>query len=335
MTTLIEQNVLIGATGVDILDRRCFPFERRWVHCTNHEDVAVAIEDMVTQSSGPYFAAGAGLVLAGREADRAGTGLDHVRTAAARLIATRPTNNLIRLMIRAVLPAAEAAAPAGEALGPALERAVLREGDAYLARSRTMGEYAANLIEDGDTILTHCWAESYLTETVAAVLRQGKRIAAFCTETRPYLQGARLTAESLAELGVPTTVITDGMGAHVMVRGLVTKFLTAADRVTLDGHVINKVGTLQLALSAHSFGIPYYPLVQQPDREAPDPSYVALEDRDGDEVLHTLGTRTASHRVKGYYPAFDVTPPKLVGAVVTDRGVFSPYDLASYYGTAT
>jgi methylthioribose-1-phosphate isomerase len=180
-------------------------------------------------------------------------------------------------------------------------------------------------------VLTHCWAETYLTETVAAVLRAGRRVQAICTETRPYLQGARLTAESLAEMGVPTRLITDGAAAHLMSRGEVGVFVTGADRVTMDGAVVNKIGTLQIALAAHTFGVPYLALVEAPDRHAATADDVELEDRDGDEVLHCLGRRTASERVSGVYPAFDVTPPRLVTAVVTDRGRFAPVDLGSYY----
>ena len=180
-------------------------------------------------------------------------------------------------------------------------------------------------------MLTHCWAETYLTETVAAVLRAGKRIDAICTETRPYLQGARLTAESLAEMGVATRLITDGMAAHLMSRGEVTVFVTGADRVAMDGAVVNKIGTLQIAIAAHTFGVPFVALVQAPDRHAPTAADVELEDRDGREVLHCLGRRTASERVTGIYPAFDVTPARFVSAVVTDRGRFAPTDVASYF----
>lgn len=332
--TLISQNVLVDDDAVRILDRRVFPFERRWVTCRDHEDVARAIEDMVTQSSGPFFAAAAGMTLAARAADRLAT--DEQRRelmveAGRRLMATRRTNNQIRDVVTELLEVTENALAAGEPLAPVTGRSAVAAGDRYLARSRVLGEHAAALIPDGATVLTHCWAESYLTETVAAVLRSGKRIDAICTETRPYLQGARLTAESLAEMGVPTRLITDGMPAHLMSRGDVSVFVTAADRVTMDGHVVNKVGTLQIAVSAHAFDVPYVALVQAPDAQAPDAASVELEDRDGDEVLHCLGVPTASTRVAGRYPAFDVTPPRFVSAVVTDRGRFSPYDMGAYH----
>jgi len=330
--TLIARSVVLDDDGVNILDRRTFPFERTWVHCATTEEVARAIEEMVTQSSGPFFAAAGGMALAGREADRrAGAKrLEVVEQAAHRLVATRPTNNHIRDVVDRLLAVARAA-DADQSLGRVLEDAARAEGDAYLSLSRDLGEQAADLINDGDAVLTHCWGESYVTEAFAAAIRQGKRVTAVVTETRPYLQGARLTAESLGEIGVETTVITDNMGAWAMHVGRVATYVTAADRVTMDGHVINKVGTFQLALAADHHRIPYYALIHAPDPQSPDMSTVTIEERDPEEVLYALGMRTASHRARGWYPAFDVTPPNLVSAVVTSRGRYSPYDLASHF----
>ena len=194
-----------------------------------------------------------------------------------------------------------------------------------------MGEHTANLLPEQATVLTHCWADLYLTETVRAAQQQGKQLRFFCTETRPYLQGARLTAETLIEMGVDTTLITDGMGAAVLQSGEVDALVTAADRVTMDGHVVNKVGTLGLAVAAHAFGVPFHALVQAPDRQAPTAQDVPIEHRDGAEVLHVRGTPSATPRVKGLYPAFDVTPPRFVTDVVTDKGVYGAGELDKYY----
>lgn len=202
--TLVSQSVVIEPDAVRILDRRVFPFERVWVTCRSHEDVARAIEEMVTQSLGPMAAAAGGMTLAAREADRLPTAerrRELVGAAGRRLVATRRTNNAIRDVVDELLAVAETTLVAGEPLGPAVERAAREIGERRRARSRALGEHAARLIPEGATVLTHCWAETYLTETVAAVLRSGRRISAVCTETRPYLQGARLTAESLAEMG--------------------------------------------------------------------------------------------------------------------------------------
>lgn len=330
VTPTLADSVRLADDGVLLLDRRVFPFERTWVHARTVEEVARAIEDMVTQSCGPYFAVLWGMVLAARESEDLPDppARRRIHDAGQRLIATRPTNDHPRLAAAWVLDAV-AAAPPGRLVEAALAGA--RAGDAdYRARSRALGEAAAALLPDGARVLTHCWGDLYLTDTVAAAQRQGKRLGFFCTETRPYLQGARLTAETLAEMGVDTTLITDGMGASLFSEGQVDALLTASDRVTLDGHVVNKVGTLQLAVAAHAFGIPFHALAQAPDSRAPTAAAVPIEYRDGADVLTTLGQRTASTRVRGHYPAFDVTPPRLVTTVVTDQGPFAPHELGTY-----
>ncbi|PSL56907.1 methylthioribose-1-phosphate isomerase [Saccharothrix carnea] len=329
MEPLLARSVRLEDDGVHILDRRDFPFEKTWVRCGTVAEVAKAIEDMVTQSSGPYFAALWGMVLAAREA----RGLPRAEArayldqAGQLLVATRRTNNHLRKAVAAVLAHVdanddlEAGALAGAKAGD----------ERYRSRSRRLGAHTAELLPDEGAVLTHCWADLYLTETVAAAQAMGKRLRFLCTETRPYLQGARLTAETLGEMGVDTTLITDGMGAAVMSTGDVDVLLTAADRVTMDGHVVNKVGTLGLAVAAHAFDVPFLAMVQAPDRLAPTAADVPIEYRPGDEVLHTLGRRTATDRARGLYPAFDVTPPRFVTTVVTDRGAYAPHGLADYY----
>jgi methylthioribose-1-phosphate isomerase len=333
-TFLIDNSVTFDGSSVLILDRRTFPFEREFVRCATFEEVAVAIEQMVTQSGGPHLAAGYGMVLAAGKADlikdQQGRA-DLMQRAARRLIDTRPTNNQIKKIVDHLLGVAHRHLAQGEPLQPSLERAIDDHRQRSAESSKALGRAGASVLESGDSVLNHCWAETYIVETVSEALRQGKRITAFCTETRPYLQGARLTAESLTELGVETTVVTDGMGAYLMANGLVTKLMTGADRVTMDGHVINKVGTLQLAIAAHELGVPFFAMVQSPDVDAPSASDVEIEVRNGDEVLTCMGVRTASHRAKGFYPAFDVTPPKYVAGIVTDKGVYSPQNLSEYY----
>jgi len=328
MQPVLADSVRLTDEGVLILDRREFPFERNWVLCRTAEEVAQAIEDMVTQSSGPYFAVLYGMVLKARTLEH--LPFDQARAelanTAAALENTRRTNNALRKATKIVLDAVDA----GQDVAHALKGA--EEGDRrYRARSQALGEHTATLLPQQATVLTHCWADLYLTETVRAAQQQGKQLRFFCTETRPYLQGARLTAETLVEMGVDTTLITDGMGAAVLQSGEIDALVTAADRVTMDGHVVNKVGTLGLAVAAHAFGVPFHALVQAPDRQAPTARDVPIEHRDGAEVLQVLGRPSATPRVKGLYPAFDVTPPQFVTDVVTDRGVFGAGELDRYY----
>lgn len=332
MPTVIRLGVRLEPDGVHMLDRRCFPLTTEVVHCRTPEAVALAIEAMVTQSAGPFFAAGAGLVLAAREAERlpADARREHLQQAAARLRRTRSTNNNIRDVLARLLAVAEPVLASAD-LSSQIEAEMRRGWSARFARSRLLGSHAASLIEDGDAVLTHCWAEGSLVCTLQAALDAGKRVRVLCTETRPYLQGARLTAHSVAEMGIDTTVITDNMAACAMDRGRVSRLMTAADRVTLSGHVVNKVGTLQLAIAARHFGLPYVAMVQAPDPQAATPADVEMEERDGAESLMCLGHRTASPLARGWYPAFDVTPPALVSAIATCDGVFAPTALRARY----
>jgi methylthioribose-1-phosphate isomerase len=327
MTPILADSVRLTDDGVAILDRRVFPAERVWVHCRSVEDVAKAIEDMVTQSSGPYFAALWGMVLAAREAvamsaDNART---HLELAGERLIATRRTNNHLRKAVHAVMSHVDG--QAGEELVHAAMNGARAGDERYRSRSAALGRHAADLLPDKGTVLTHCWADLYLVELVRAAHDTGKDLAFICTETRPYLQGVRLTAETLAEMGVDTTVITDSMGAAVLSSGLVDALVTAADRVTMDGHVVNKIGTLGLAVAAGAFDVPFHAMVQAPDRLAPTAVEVPIEYRDGAEVL----SPGANPAIRGHYPAFDITPPRFVTTVVTDRGPYSPSGLSDYY----
>lgn len=332
--TIYAQSVTLDAEAVRILDRRVFPFALEFVVCRDLEAVARAIEAMVTQSNGPFFAAGGGMVLAARQAERelAPEGREaFLQEAAKRLIRTRPTNNNVATAVNAVLAFAAGGEAGKDGLAGCIETFVRGEWEARRAQARAVGGHAATLLADGERLLTHCWSEGALIETLAAARRAGKRIEVTCTETRPYLQGARLTAHSVAEMGIPATVITDGMVAHAMASGRVSLLMTAADRVTLSGHVINKVGTLNAAVAARHFGIPYFATVLRPDERAASPADVPIEERDGEETLSCLGQRTASPLVKGWYPAFDVTPPELVSGVVTERGIFPAAALAQTF----
>ncbi len=328
MPTLHDKSVMIEDDKVRILDRRVFPMETTYVECTTVEEVALAITDMVTQSGGPFYAASAGLVLAAHAAQKLPLAdrLDTFTKAAEQLINTRPTNDMIRTAVGRVIRALPAIIDS-ENLSCATEKLVRGIWREHNEEGVRLGEYAAELIADGDTILTHCWGESTIIETVAAALRLGKNFKMICSETRPYLQGSRLTAHSVAEMGVDVTVITDNMGAAAMDAGMVQHLMTAADRVTGAGHVINKVGTLQLAIVAQHFGIPYTAMVKRPDFSAMNPEDVPMEMRDPDEVLYCLGHRTATPLAKGWYPAFDMTPPGLITNIATSNGIFPPCDL--------
>jgi methylthioribose-1-phosphate isomerase len=232
----------------------------------------------------------------------------------------------------AALSAADEASAAGHPVERALLEFVEAQRDAMYTRSSKAGRFAADLIDDGDGILTNCFAETGLLFTLCYALQDGKSIRVFTPETRPYLQGARLTADCVREIGAPVQVITDNMPAAVMARGMIHKYMTATDLVTLDGHVVNKVGTFQYAIAAHYHGIPFFAFTHRPDKNRTNRASIVVEERDAEEVLHCLGIRTAAPGVDAFYPAFDITPPHLVAGIVTEFGVLSPYDLTRHYG---
>lgn len=337
---VLDRSVRLEDDAVLILDRRVFPHRVEWVAARSDLEVADAIRRMVTQSLGPAYAAAAGLTLVARQ--RAGSpapdAIAALRAAGERLTAARPTNNIVRDLVDAVL--AEVAALPADAdtalVAATAERAAAAQDELYRARSRTLAEYAVTMLDDGARILTHCWMDTYLIELVRAADAAGKRLRYVATETRPYLQGARLTAHTLAEMGQDVTLVTDGMVAAVLsphsTLGAIDALVTAADRVSMDGHVFNKVGTLGAAVAANAFGVPYYAFIHAPDRQAPTAGDVVVEERDGAEVLSTQGVRTASPLVaRGHYPAFDVTPPRFVTRIVTDRGAFEPARVGDYW----
>lgn len=315
--------------AVLICDRRKYPFERAFVRCPDVESVARAIEEMVTQGGGPAVAALYALAMAARSAEGQPpqTVLDRLESARTRLVATRPTNtSLARLLARAmelVRRVLQDQVPLEERLLAWIEQ----QRDAYYEQVQEMARFAADLIRDGDGVLTMCFAETAFLLTLSLAQKRGKRIQVYVPETRPYLQGARLTAPSLQELGIPVTVITDNMPAYLMSQKKVQVYMTAADLVTLDGHVVNKIGTFQNALAAHHHGIPYFVFTLGPDPGRADRRSIEIEERDPAEVRSCRGVPTTLPEIPAYYPAFDVTPPHLVAGVITARGVLSPYDL--------
>jgi len=199
----------------------------------------------------------------------------------------------------------------------------------YSKVRRTAG-YLVDMIPDNGTVMTQCFGETIVGMMLKECRERNKTIRLFCPETRPYFQGARLTATVCHDMGFDVTVITDNMPATVMQHEAVDVFTSAADAICLDGHVVNKVGTFQIAIVAKYMGIPYF-VTGAPDPGHPTVDTVTIEMRDPEFVLQAMGTRTAAQGVKGYYPSFDITPPHLVSSIVTDNGIYSPYDLPRYF----
>ncbi|HYF91164.1 MAG TPA: s-methyl-5-thioribose-1-phosphate isomerase [Symbiobacteriaceae bacterium] len=320
---------------VQVLDRRKLPEQIIFVPCRTYEEVAQAIVDMVIQGGPPLaYAAGYGLALAARQfrdlkgdAFKAALGEAH-----RRLRSTRPTagdifplmDNGLTLACRAIDEGRDA-----EAQLVAYVDGHVRAGD---RAARLSGRHASDLLQSGDRILTHCFAGAALNYMLYYAVEADKQIELICTETRPYLQGARLTAAQAKEIGVPVTLVTDNMPGYLFYRGMITKYVTAADSISLDGHISNKIGTFQYAVLAHQFGVPFIVLgYDGPDPERPDAASIPIEERNPEEIFYCRGVRTAAEGIRGYYPAFDITPPQFVSVIATERGLFSPWHISQYF----
>ena len=322
--------------AVRILDRRIYPIRVEYVTCRRHGEVAQAIADMVTQSGGPFLAAAMGMALAAYEVKDAPEEelLAYLEKAAYTLSHARPTTSakMGRVTERA-MNAARAALAAGrtglELVEALRENAVAQINENYV-RYTTIGRLLADKVPRNGTIMTQCFAETVVGTLLRECRERGNAVKVICPETRPYFQGARLTASVVRDMGFEVTVITDNMPGYAMKEKRVDLFTSAADVITVDGHIVNKVGTFQIALAAHYWGVPYF-VTGSPNPSHPDMTSVVIEERDPLLVMDALGTRTTMEGVKGWYPAFDVTPPKLCGGVVTEKGIYSPFDLKRYF----
>jgi methylthioribose-1-phosphate isomerase len=301
---------------LELLDQTRLPREEVWIACRDYRAVARAIKEMVVRGAPAIGCAAAYGVALGA---RAGEPLDKV---IAHLRSTRPTAvNLFWALERmARVSPSTAAALEKEAL------AIHREDiDACLA----IGRNGAGLLPEG-TVLTHCNAGALATGgfgtalgVVRAAHRAGRKLRVYADETRPFLQGARLTAWELQKSGIDVTIITDNMAAHLMQRGEIQSVIVGADRIAANGDTANKIGTYGVALSAREHGLPFYVAAPRStiDRAIPDGAHIPIEERDPGEVTHLAGQAIAPGGVPARHPAFDVTPHRLITAIITEAGV--------------
>jgi len=319
---------------VRILDRRIFP-EVRFVECETYKEVAQAIADMVTQSAGPYTAVGMGMALAAYQCRDKGKAEQtaFLRQAAYDLAHARPTTaNRYGQITNHCADVAEAALEAGKSPIEAIVEATVESLNRRYSTMQIVGNYLADLIPNNGTILTQCFGETIIGTVIRAAMEKNKSFKVFCAETRPYLQGARLTSSCFAQMGFDTTVVTDNMIAYSMQHEGIDLFTSAADSIARDGHIANKIGTYQIAILAKYHGIPYY-VTGIPDRDKLTKNDIVIEMRDPEQVLKYRGIQNCVPEVKAIYPSFDVVPPHLISGAVTDKGVYVPYLLDTYFDT--
>lgn len=321
--------------AVVLIDQRLLPTQEVYRVCRDYREVAAAITDMVVRGA-PAIGVTAAFGIA--------LGMQHAKGNLAQAMericrtfaATRPTAvNLFWAIERMRDAFTRVAAHDGAAVREALlaeARAIHRED---IAANRALGRFGAELVPDHARVMTHCNAGALATAgygTALGVIRAardaGKRVVVVATETRPFLQGARLTAWELKKDRIPVTLITDNMAGHVLQSGTVSCIVVGADRVAANGDVANKIGTYTLAVLAKRHRVPF--IVAAPtstvDLACPDGTAIPIESRDPREVTHILGRQVPPSGIKVLNPAFDVTPSDLVTAIVTEAGVArAPY----------
>jgi methylthioribose-1-phosphate isomerase len=302
--------------SLQLLDQRLLPNEEKWIVCSDASSVAAAIRDMVVRGAPAIGVAAAfGIALAARRGD-------DVKEAADLLRKTRPTAVNLGWAIDRMLAAS------GD-----LVKEAERMFEEDVAANRRIGRYGAELLGQRATVLTHCNAGALATAgygtalgVIRAAVESGKVIDVFAGETRPYLQGARLTAWELQKEGIDVTLITDNMAGHFFQQERFDAVVVGADRIAANGDSANKIGTYTLAVLAHAHGVPFYIAapVSTIDTACPTGDAIPIEERSAAEVVEGFGKRIAPEGIKVRNPAFDVTPARLITAIITDRGVLWP-----------
>lgn len=319
--------------AVWMIDQTKVPEKLTYIKCRTPREVAEAIRNMVVRGAPAIgVAAAMGLALAAHRS-RAKTKerlLEELESAAEKLAATRPTAVNLMWGLSKILESARGLSGDIKTVKKALIDKAIEMTDDDVQANLRIGEYGASLIADGDTVLTHCNAGALATvgygtalAPIRTAIRQGKHVKVLADETRPRLQGARLTAFELSRDRIPVMVITDGMAGYVMAKGLVQKIIVGADRIVGDG-VFNKIGTYTLAIAARYHRIPFYVAAPMSTFDPVNSSdAVKIEERSSREVTHISDVRVVPKNVEVMNPAFDFTPLSLVDAIITDKGVLN------------
>jgi methylthioribose-1-phosphate isomerase len=325
--------------GVRFIDQTKLPTEETYVNCTTHQQVADVIVTMVVRGApaiGVAAAMGIALAVKNSKAERVGDLKRDFDEACDVIGKTRPTAVNLFWAIRRMQQKFERVRIRPI---PQIKQTLIEESKRMhaedIAANQAMGRHGATLMPSEGGVLTHCNAGALATAgygTALGVIRgaieQGKKIHVYADETRPFLQGSRLTAWELMKDGIPTTVISDNMAGAMMSKGKIKAVVVGADRIAANGDVANKIGTYTVAILAKEHGIPFY--VAAPlstvDMACPDGSKIPIEQRDTREVSHIAGKQMVPDGVEIENPAFDVTPAKYVTAIITEKGIArAPY----------
>ena len=326
-----------------LLDQKALPLVEQTVVCSTADEVAGRIADLTVRGAPAIgVSAGWGAVLAAEAAVRLGPGADwrlFITGALARLEKARPTAvNLAWAVERMRRVMGEHNPGSAEELARIWLAEAARMQEEDVADNKALGRFGAELLRDGDTVLTHCNAGALATAgygtalgIIRAAVEQGKKISVIADETRPVLQGSRLTAYELAKSGIPVKVACDNAAGLLMRKGLVNAVIVGADRIAANGDTANKIGTYAVAVLAKEHGISFY--IAAPystiDPATPDGDAIPIEERGTGEVAYIGGTRIMPEGLEAYNFAFDVTPASLITGIITEKGVLRPPYAAS------
>jgi methylthioribose-1-phosphate isomerase len=332
------RTVWMEGNTVCLIEQNLLPFEFKIFRAENHRDTCRAISSMVVRGAGAIGAT-AGYAMAQAFVE-SGDDRDYVETARRQIENTRPTAQNLFYAVERVYNAGR------HSIDQAVNEAH-QIADEDAAACKTIGELGNHLIEDGSSIETHCnagWLAfvdyGSALSPVYAAHHSGKQVFVYADETRPRGQGARLTAWELKNENVPHAIIADNAGAHLMSQGMVDLMIVGSDRIAANGDVANKIGTLEKAIAARHYGIPFYVAapVSTIDFDCASGKGIPIEHRHQDEVLYQSGpnaegklekVRVSSPGSDALNPAFDVTPAELVTAIITDQGIFKAEQLAA------
>ena len=326
---------------VRMLDQTKLPLETVYVDCTDYQTVAKGIKELWVRGAPAIgVSAAMGLALGAKQIDAATFDefWPKFEEVCAEMAATRPTAvNLFWAIERIKQFVQKHKDKSLDAIRSLLVEESQRMIDEDIATNKRIGEFGAPFVSDGDNIITHCNAGSIATAgygtaegVMRAAVEEGKQIHVYMDETRPVLQGARLTAWELMEEKIPCTLVTDNMAGFLMYHDLVDLAIVGADRIAKNGDVANKIGTYSLAVLCKEHGIPFYvaapfSTIDFATESGPD---IPIEERDPSEVTHVLGKiQIAPEGVNVRNPAFDVTPARYITAIITEKGAFKPQDL--------
>lgn len=323
---------------VVIIDQRLLPHKLKYLKIKSYKEMARAIKEMAIRGApaiGVAAAMGLALAVVNVKTNNHEVLMKRLENAAETIRSTRPTAVNLFWAIDKILSIAREA-QSRDNLKEKIINEALRIAEEDIEVNKKIGENGSRLINDGDKILTHCNAGALATVgygtalgVIRAAYNQGKKILVYASETRPRLQGARLTTWELIRESIPVKLITDNMAAFLMQRREITKVIVGADRILAKtGHVINKIGTLTHAISAKYYNIPF--IVAAPFSSIDfnhNVDEVIIEEREVREVLYIDNARIAPKGVEACNPAFDITPPELVSYIVTEKGVYKPEEL--------